>query len=87
MMIERKTKDESQGNTFGSRPSSLVSLRIYNIQGQEVRTLVNDAKEPGSYTVTWSGEDNSGEIVASGIYFYRLEVGASRETKKMIYLH
>ena len=63
-----------------------ITLKIYNILGQEVRILVDELKEPGYYTVTWDGKDYSGREVASGIYFYRLTVdgGQWSATKRMV---
>ncbi|MFQ6094435.1 MAG: cohesin domain-containing protein, partial [bacterium] len=62
----RGTKDEGRPSAFDPRPSTLVSLRIYNILGQEVRTLVDEPKEPGYYSVVWDGRDERGDEVASG---------------------
>lgn len=64
-----------------------VSLKIYDILGREVATLVNDNKKPGTYEVEFNAE-----YLSSGIYFYKLQVYASRrageliETKKMLLL-
>lgn len=63
-----------------------TSLKIYNILGQEVITLVDEAKEAGYYTVAWDGRDSSGREVSSGIYFYRLKAGDFTATKKMALL-
>jgi len=71
-----------------------ITLKIFNLLGQEVRTLVDEVKEPGYYTVTWDGRDEFGAEAASGVYFYRLTAGgASREnggdftaTKRMLLL-
>ncbi len=64
-----------------------VQLDVFNILGQRVKTLVNGAKAPGEYTVQWDGRDANGNEVATGIYLYRLQVGATkRDTKKMILL-
>jgi flagellar hook assembly protein FlgD len=63
---------------------SRVSLKIYNLLGQEVRTLVDEIQDPGYYTVTWDGRDGSGNEVASGLYFYRLEVGDFTAVKRMV---
>jgi photosystem II stability/assembly factor-like uncharacterized protein len=56
-----------------------VSLKVFDILGREVATLVNEMKNPGDYTVEWNAS-----AFASGIYFYTLQVGSSVETKKML---
>ncbi len=69
---------------------SAVSLRVYNILGQEVRTLIDEKQSPGYYSVVWNGRDDFRQEVSSGIYFYRLKVKGERlkatKTKKMILL-
>ena len=52
---------------------SKVLLRIYNVLGEEIVTLVNDIEDPGVRSVVWNGTDRRGLIVATGVYFYRLE--------------
>jgi hypothetical protein len=52
-----------------------VRLRIYDVSGRLVRTLVNGSKEPGPYTAIWNGRDELGRSVASGNYFARIEMG------------
>ncbi|MFQ6002794.1 MAG: FlgD immunoglobulin-like domain containing protein [Candidatus Zixiibacteriota bacterium] len=61
-------------------------MKIYNVLGQLVRTLVNEPKESGTYEVIWDGRDDNGNEVASGIYFYRLQAGDFTEAKKMLLL-
>lgn len=61
-----------------------VQLRIYDILGREVRTLVNDRHDAGRYTVTWDGMNNMGRQVSSGVYIYHLRAGDYVSTKKMI---
>jgi hypothetical protein len=63
-----------------------TTLKIYNILGETVKTLVNEFKNEGSYTVVWDGKDEKGEEVSSGIYFYQLKVGEYTEAKKMLLL-
>ncbi|MCH7761458.1 S8 family peptidase, partial [candidate division TA06 bacterium] len=63
-----------------------VTLRIYDITGRLVRTLVNGEKGAGSHVVLWNGRDEQKREVTSGVYFYRLEVGERRATKKLIHL-
>ncbi|MDP2300873.1 MAG: T9SS type A sorting domain-containing protein [Ignavibacteria bacterium] len=59
--------------------AGLVSLKVYNILGEAVATLVNEIKRPGSYTVDF----NSGKL-ASGVYFYELSANHFRSTKKFL---
>jgi len=61
-----------------------VLLKIYNLLGEEIRTLVNERREKGYYTVKWDGKDSRGLTTASGVYFYRLKAGSFVSTKKMI---
>jgi Ca-activated chloride channel family protein len=61
-----------------------VKLRIYDALGRLVYELVNSEQAPGHYSVIWNGRDLNGEKVASGIYFYVLEVGKVRLMRKMI---
>jgi hypothetical protein len=63
-----------------------VSLEIYNIIGQKVKTLVSEYKSPGYYQVSWNGTNDYNQVVPSGIYFYRLDTGAYSETRKMVML-
>jgi hypothetical protein len=68
----------ARGQRLGT---SLVRLVVYDLVGREVATLVNEVKQPGTYTVTW---DASG--VATGVYFYRLSSGQFIQTRKLIVL-
>ncbi|MFQ6092362.1 MAG: cohesin domain-containing protein [bacterium] len=61
-----------------------VTLKIYNLLGQEVRTLVDEGQRAGFYTVTWDGKDNNGREMASGVYIYRIEAGSFLGAKKMM---
>lgn len=63
-----------------------TTLKVYNILGQKVRVLLDQPRLPGIYQVTWDGRDDSGDAVASGLYFYRLTVGKNSESKKMTLL-
>jgi len=61
-----------------------VTIEVYNILGKRVRTLVNERKEAGYYTVFWDGIDNNGENVGSGVYFYQMSADQFHATHKMI---
>jgi hypothetical protein len=60
----------------------LVKLRVYNLLGQEVATLVDGQMTVGEHTTVWNGRDAHGMSVASGIYFYRLEASAAAGGEK-----
>jgi len=63
-----------------------TSLKIYNIRGQLVRTLIEDELSPGKHEVIWDGKDERGKKVTSGVYLYRLKTPKSQTTRKMILL-
>jgi len=65
---------------------SEVSLKVYNVLGQEVKTLVNQRQKAGAYRATWNGEDNQNQKVTSGIYFYQLKAKDVSSVRKMILL-
>lgn len=52
-----------------------VGLRIYDLSGRLIRSLVDDIKAGGFYTVRWDSRDELGECVGSGVYFVKLKVG------------
>ncbi len=59
---------------------------MLNVRGQVVQTLVDGVAGAGTHTVVWEGDDVSGRQVATGIYLYRLEVGRTVITRKMLLL-
>ena len=63
-----------------------VRLAIYNLLGQEVRVLVDERKEAGSFTAAWDGTDALGRRVGSGVYLYRMQAGGFSATKRMLLL-
>lgn len=63
-----------------------VSLVIYDIAGNRIRTLVNAVQKPGTYRVYWNGKDQKGEKISSGIYFYELKAGNQRQIKKLLFI-
>jgi hypothetical protein len=63
-----------------------VQLRIYNIVGQVVRTLVSEQQSAGRYQVRWDGTDDRGSAVSSGIYFYQVSAGSFSDVKRLMLL-
>jgi flagellar hook assembly protein FlgD len=63
-----------------------VSLNIFNVRGQHVRTLIDGDVHAGPHNVTWNGRDAAGVRVPSGVYIYRLEGEGVRANRRMIVL-
>ena len=82
------TKIKYEIPAVGTRDRVSVQLKVYDVLGNEVATLVNEEKQPGTYEVEFSTNSHSGESrkLTSGIYFYQLKSGNFVETKKMILL-
>jgi len=66
--------------------NKLVSLKIFNILGQEITTLINKNMKSGYHEVQWNGINHQGLPVASGVYFYRLIGNGIHQVKKMVLL-
>ncbi len=66
----------------------LVSLRIYDVTGRQVRTLVAPrTMEPGSHQLEWDGRDDAGTRIEAGMYFARIAVGRESETRRIVFAH
>lgn len=63
-----------------------VSIKIYRVDGELVKTLTENYKSAGSYEITWDGTNNFNQKVSSGVYFYRLQSNDFSQVKKMILL-
>ncbi len=72
--------------TFTIAQPAEISLAIYDILGREIRSLLQGNRPAGLHSVVWDGKDALGRQVASGQYFYRVEAGDSKSTKKMLLL-
>ena len=66
--------------------SEFVTLEVFNVQGQRVRTLVNRELAAGTHAIQWDATGDGGDRVASGIYLYRLNAGDFSDSKKMTLL-
>jgi len=65
---------------------SIVTVKVYNTLGQLIKTLVDERKTAGIYTVQWNGDNNVGQHVATGVYIYRVIAGSNVAVKKMLLL-
>ena len=64
--------------------ASDVRITIYNVTGQKVRTLLHKQHNPGRYRIMWSGVNDFGQPVSSGMYFYRIMASDFVSVKKLI---
>ena len=63
-----------------------VTIIIYDLTGRQVRELVNEHKEAGIYTTLWDGRSQRGLLVASGLYFYKIQAGEFIQIHKMTFM-
>ncbi len=66
--------------------SGLVNLKVYDLMGREVRTLMSGFENAGARSVIWDARDNQGNLVSSGVYIYRLEAAGQVQSNKLILL-
>ncbi len=64
--------------------STHVRVAIFNMLGQQIRTLVDELKPAGSYTVLWDGRKDDGEAASSGVYLYRLQTEQFKQSRKLL---
>lgn len=64
----------------------MVTLSVYDITGALVGVIEHTFRDPGRYEARWNGENQRGEKVASGVYFYRLSAPGFAESRKMLLL-
>ena len=64
--------------------SEQVSLKVYDLRGALVRTLVDEVYDPGTYSAMWDGTDDTGNKVSSGVYIYRLQAGKFTKSNRML---
>ncbi|KQC09365.1 MAG: hypothetical protein APR54_12940 [Candidatus Cloacimonas sp. SDB] len=71
---------------FSIKNNSKVNLTIFNIKGQSIKTLIDEHLPKGDHSIIWSGYNQNGNQVTSGIYLYKLEVGNQNSVKRMLLL-
>ncbi|MDD5528522.1 MAG: FlgD immunoglobulin-like domain containing protein [bacterium] len=64
--------------------ASNVAVKVYDITGKLVNTLVNESRKAGAYTTTWNGKNAKGNKASTGLYFYRVEACSKIETRKIV---
>lgn len=71
---------------FELNKSENVSIKVYNILGKEITTLLDEQLSPGSYTIDWEAEDSNGKLLPSGVYFIKMKAGSFQKTIKTVLL-
>jgi hypothetical protein len=72
--------------TFSLEKNEMVQLRVFDLVGREIKTIVNESLNAGQHVANWNGTDNTGKMVPTGVYFYKLQAGTFSDTRKMILL-
>jgi hypothetical protein len=86
-MLNQNYPNPFNSNTiisFDLPQSGNAELSIYDLLGRKITTLLNENLDAGSHSVTWDGHAESGEELATGVFFYRLQAAGFDETKKML---
>jgi len=65
---------------------SHVTISVYNILGEKIKTIINDIMPTGTHIIAWDGRNDKGEMVATGIYFYQIKAGDFTKSRKMLLL-
>jgi hypothetical protein len=69
--------------SFSLPEAQYVIMNVYSVDGTRVASLINETRTAGLHEVLWTGRDDAGQSVASGIYFYRIEAGPYSQVRKM----
>jgi len=69
---------------FGLKEGVEVSLKIFDVTGREVKSLVRERQKAGYYSIIWDGTNNSGVSVSSGMYFYKIKAGDFIKSQKLV---
>ncbi len=72
--------------SFSVKEKGRVTLRVFDVTGRLIRTLVDEVRDAGAYREVWDGTNNRGSGVASGVYFYRMNSKGFDQTRKMVIL-
>jgi hypothetical protein len=69
---------------FNTAKAEHVTIDIFNIRGQRVKTLLNEYVNSGNHSIVWNGTNDNGQSVSSGVYFYRMKAGEYISVRRMI---
>ncbi len=72
--------------SYSLKEEARVSLKIYNVKGELIKTIVDGKQNRGLHNVSWDGKDNQNKAVSSGIYFYQINTPNFKQQKKMLLL-
>jgi len=72
--------------TYGLPKATQVSIKIFNLLGQQVKSLVNQKISAGMHHIVWDGTDENGQMLTSGVYFYQLKTASFVQTRKMVWM-
>lgn len=72
--------------SFSLPSPSIVNIKIYDVLGNEIRTLIDEERSSGKHNIYWNATDNFGRRVSSGVYFYTITADKFVETKKMVFM-
>ena len=65
---------------------AFVNISIYDLMGRSIKSLINIEQAAGFYEINWDATNNNGELVPAGMYFYMIQAGTFKSTKKMVLL-
>jgi flagellar hook assembly protein FlgD len=71
---------------YQSPQAGWLTVKIFNANGQEVRTMVKALQQPGYHQIGWDGHDAQGQLAPSGVYIYLLQAGSFVQSYKMLRL-
>ncbi|RKZ13810.1 hypothetical protein DRQ53_12805 [bacterium] len=72
--------------SFSLASPTLVHLKVYDMRGRLIKTVVSDNRATGQHAEIWDGDDENGRKVASGVYFARFEAGKTLQVRRMVLL-
>jgi hypothetical protein len=72
--------------SFNTAKTESVTIDVYDIMGQKICTLLNNKMKAGNHSVKWHGKNNKGNVVPSGIYFYKIEAGSYQRVRRMLFI-